>query len=739
MSKNAKNRIVSRIVRTASRNLYGATEVWQDVPFLKWVGPLDVALTAIALLMVFTDETVLLFHFVFILLAVGAFFWPFRAFVMRSAFWVSVDTAYVFEAVYTGKTQVDELLEIPLLASILVIIYGIARQRTMAEQKVRQLNAELEITVEQRTAALIRSNRSLQAEIDERHDIEADLRESQERYALVVQGSNDGLWDWNLQTGQVYFSPRWQTMVGYPEGGIEPEIESWFARVHPDDLTQIKQQLLEWGSPENPKLVCEYRILHRDGTYLWMLGQSIAVYDEHNVLVRLVGSQCDITQRKNAEAQLMHDAFHDGLTNLPNRTLFLDRLERAIECQKRRQDQRFIILFINLDRFKLINDSLGHDCGDRLLSEFAQRIGTCIRSCDTVSRLGGDEFAVLLEDMPSVQDADKAIQRIQAILAIPFQLGEQEVYASASIGIAPSRDNYVRSDEALQDADAAMYRAKRRGKGQFEIFDPSMHTQSLPILQLENDLGRAIDRQELQTHYQPIISLQTGELVGFEALLRWQHPQRGMISPLEFIPIAEETGLIVPIGDWVLRSACYQMRLWQKQLNIDPSISMSVNLSPRQFTQPNLIGKIDKILRETNLKAQNLKLEITESVLMENPKLAASILAELKKTGVQLYLDDFGTGYSSLSYLQNFPVDALKIDRSFIRNLHLENSDAKIVQTIITLAQNLGISIVAEGIETQEHLSQLKEMACPLGQGYYFEKPMNAQAAETFLKQQVFA
>jgi diguanylate cyclase (GGDEF)-like protein/PAS domain S-box-containing protein len=728
---------VSSLARTPSKTRSRAMEVWNSRPFAQWLDPLDIGLVAIAVAMVLTDKTVLLFHFVFILLAIGAFFWQFRAFVLRSAFWVMLDTAYVFQAVYSGKTQVDERIEIPLLASILAIIYGIARQRAIAEQKLRKLNTKLETTVEQRTAELIRSNQSLRAEIDERQVIEAALRESEERYALVVKGSNDGLWDWDIKTGKIYFSPRWQAMLGYQDGEIEPEIESWFSRVHPDDLIRLKQVLLEWSSPENLQMACEYRILHQDGTYRWMLGQGVAVYDTNNVLSRLAGSQCDINQRKNAEEQLVHDAFHDGLTHLPNRNLFLDRLARAIESQKHRQDQRFVILFIDLDRFKLINDSLGHAYGDQLLSEFAQRISDCVRSCDTVSRLGGDEFAILLEDMPSVQDADRVIQRIQATLAIPFQLGEQEVYASASIGIASSREDYARTDEALQDADTAMYRAKRRGKGQSAIFDQSMHTQSLPILQLENDLGRAIERKELQAYYQPIINLQTGELVGFEALLRWLHPQRGMISPAEFIPIAEETGLIVPIGDWVLRSACAQMNLWHEQSTVDSAISMSVNLSPRQFTQPNLINKIEKILTETKLKPQNLKLEITESVLMENPKLAASILADLKKSGVQLYLDDFGTGYSSLSYLQKFPVDALKIDRSFICNLHLDNSDAKIVQTIITLAQHLGISIVAEGIETQQHLCQLKDMSCQFGQGYYFEKPMDAKSAETFLKRRI--
>ncbi|MGB8701356.1 MAG: diguanylate cyclase, partial [Thermosynechococcaceae cyanobacterium] len=614
-----------------------AVDTWQALPIPKWLEPLDIGLIAIAIAMVVTEETVLLFHGVFILLAIGAFFWPFRSFTIRAAFWLSVNTAYVLEAVYTGKTQFDELIEIPLLSIILSIIYGIAHRRAIAESQVRQLNAQLEERIEQRTAELIQTNQQLREENTKRQSIEIALRESEERYALATKAANDGLWDWNLTTNLVYYSPRWQTMLGYQDGEIEPNIESWFSRVHTEDLVHLNQKLNDLQKTQQTQLTCEYRLRHQDETYRWMLVQGVAVYDEEGSLVRLVGAQSDISLRKMAEEKLVHDAFHDDLTGLPNRALFVDRLERSVELRKRRPDYSFVVLFIDLDRFKLINDSLGHGCGDQLLSEFSQRIAACIRSCDTVSRLGGDEFAVLLEDTSSVQDANKVIQRIQSALEVPFYLGEQEIFTSASIGVATSRDNYVRPDEALQDADTAMYRAKRRGKGHYEVFDSSMHSQSLLLLQLENDLGRAIERQELHTYYQPIIDLKTERLVGFEALLRWQHPQRGMVSPVDFIPIAEETGLIVSIGDWVLRDACQQMSLWQENLNIDSTICMSVNLSPRQFTQPNLSEKISRILKETQLKPQSLKLEITESVLMENPKLATAILADLKALGVQIY------------------------------------------------------------------------------------------------------
>lgn len=447
----------------------------------------------------------------------------------------------------------------------------------------------------------------------------------------------------------------------------------------------------------------------------------------------------DITDRKRAEEQLLHNAFHDPLTGLPNRALFMDRLGCAVEHAKRQENYLFAVLFIDLDRFKVINDSLGHTFGDQLLIGMASRLEACLRPTDTVARLGGDEFTILLEDVKDVSDAVRVAERIQAELRLPFDLGGQEVFTAASIGIALSTRDYDKPEALLRDADIAMYRAKALGKARYEVFNLGMHTRAMALLQLETDLRLAIERGEFQIHYQPIVSLKTGTITGFEALLRWQHPVRGFISPAEFIPVAEETGLIIPIGNWVLREACYQICAWQARFPANPPLTVSVNISGKQFSQPDLIEQIRQILQETNLAPQSLRLEITESVLMENTESAVSMLLQLKAMNIQLYMDDFGTGYSSLSYLHRFPIDTLKIDRSFISTTNLDGRNSGIVQTIIMLAHNLGMDVIAEGIETQLQLAFLKTLGCEYGQGYFFSKPVVAEVAEVLIaKQGVF-
>jgi diguanylate cyclase (GGDEF)-like protein len=436
--------------------------------------------------------------------------------------------------------------------------------------------------------------------------------------------------------------------------------------------------------------------------------------------------QAEITERKIAEAKLIHEAVHDSLTGLPNRTLFRQRLGRAIERAQRLKDYFFAVLFLDLDRFKLVNDSLGHLIGDQLLIAFVRRVEQCLRSTDTVARLGGDEFAILLDDINDINDATQIADRIQKALTLPFNLSGYEVFISTSIGIALSTTGYEQPEELLRDADTVMYRAKALGKARHEVFDKAMHTRAVTLLQLDNDLRRALERQELQIHYQPIVLLKTGRITGFEALVRWQHPIRGLVSPAEFVPLAEETGLIVPIGGWVLREACSQMRAWQEQFFTTSPLTLSVNFSGKQFSQPNLIEQIEQILQETGFDVHSLKLEITESVLIENAEAAAAMLSQLRSLGVQIYMDDFGTGYSSLSYLHRFPVDVLKIDRAFISRIGV---DLELVRAIITMAHNLNMNVVAEGIETPEQLTQLIALQCEYGQGYLFSKPLNREGA----------
>jgi diguanylate cyclase (GGDEF)-like protein len=429
-----------------------------------------------------------------------------------------------------------------------------------------------------------------------------------------------------------------------------------------------------------------------------------------------------------------HAAFHDSLTGLPNRAMFTELLKAEIESSNRRNDHMFAVLFLDLDRFKNINDSLGHTHGDLLLVAFAERLERTLRPIDTLARFGGDEFAILLSGMTDATDAVRVAQRIQDELSQPFVLDKNSAFATASIGIALSSSGYDRPDDILRDADIAMYRAKENGKARYELFDHGMHARAVSRLQLESDLRQAIEQKEFCVYYQPIISLQTGRLAGFEALVRWNHPRRGLVAPADFIPVAEETGLIVPIGQWVLNEACAQVRQWQIDSPSHRSLSLSVNLSARQVAQPDLLQRIKDALETSKLNPHCLKLEITESVVMENAEAAAQMFKQLRSLGVQLSIDDFGTGYSSLSYLHRFPLNYLKIDRSFVMRLTTDNDNA-IVRTISTLARNLGMEVIAEGIETEEQYQQLKMLGCEYGQGYLFSHPVNKEGVLYLLAQ----
>lgn len=564
---------------------------------------------------------------------------------------------------------------------------------------------------------------------------EAALRESEERYSLAMQGSNDGLWDWNLTTSEIYFSPRWKSMLDYQESEIGNNIDEWFSRLHPGDVERIKLEILNQLSELSPQFESEYRVLCKGRTYRWMLSRGVIVRDAYGKAYRIVGLQTDITERKYTEEKLLNDALHDSLTGLPNRVLFMERLNHALCQGKRRRNYSFAVLFLDLDRFKLINDSLGHAVGDRLLVAIARRLKKHLRVGDTVARLGGDEFTILLDDIKDSSVATNIADRLQEEINLPFYLEGHEVFTSASIGIASSTIGYECSEDLLRDADIAMYCAKALGKARYEVFDTTMHARAVVLLQLETDLRRGIERGEFLLHYQPIVSLQTGEITGFEALIRWLHPQRGLVSPAEFIPIAEETGLIVPIGWWIFREACRQLRLWQLQFPEYSSLVMSINLSAKQFAQPNLLAQILQILQETELEPSSLKLEITESVIMENNESVTAMLYQLQALGLQFSIDDFGTGYSSLAYLYRLPTNTLKIDRSFINKIDTDNEQFEIVRTIVALASNLGMNVIAEGIETVKHLTQLQSLNCEFGQGYFFSKPVDSQNATKLLFQ----
>lgn len=483
------------------------------------------------------------------------------------------------------------------------------------------------------------------------------LKESEERYALALAGANDGLWDWDLRSDQMYYSARWRAMLGIKETErVLPTPEEWFGRVHPDDLKLLKEELENHLTDGTYHFESEHRILHQDGSYRWVLSRGMAVRDPQSVVYRMAGSQTDITSRK----------VYDPLTGLANRILFIDRLSHALRRFKRYKGYEFAVMLLDLDRFKIVNDSLGHHIGDQLLINLAKRLNVCVRDGDTVARFGGDEFTILLDDIKDVSDATRVAERIQESLQTPFTLDGHEVFSSVSIGIAMSATGYEVPNDVVRDADTAMNRAKALGKSRHEMFDRAMHTQSSKRLQLETDLRRAVERQEFVVYYQAIVDLSDERINGFEALVRWQHPERGMVPPDEFVSIAEETGLILPIDKFVLRQACLQTKHWQKEFG---ALTISVNLSAKQFAFKDILHEIDRVLEETQLDPGDLKLEITESALMDNTDSATEIFHELKKRKVKLGLDDFGTGYSSLSYLHRFPLDTLK-DRSLLRQSH---------------------------------------------------------------------
>ena len=561
------------------------------------------------------------------------------------------------------------------------------------------------------------------------------LRESEERYALAARGANDGLWDWNLVTNAVYFSPRWKAMLGFREDEIEDRLEEWLGRIHDADRDRVKEEIAAHQKGLTPHFESEHRLLHKDGGFRWMLSRGLAVHDATGKALRMAGSQTDITERKVS----------DPLTGLPNRLLFIDRLGRLIKHSKRRKDHLFAVLFLDLDGFKMINDSLGHLMGDQLLVGVASRLEKCLRSSDTVARLGetftvarlgGDEFTILLDDIKESLDANRAAERLMKALAPPFVLAGKEIFTSISIGIAMSNSAYDEPEDMLRDADTAMYRAKSLGKARYEVFDADMRASVMARLQLETDLRRALERNEFRNVYQPIVALESGRIVGLEALMRWQHPTRGMIAPEEFIFVAEETGLIRELGWWSLREACRQMSKWRACSQASLDLTMSVNLSAKQLLQPHLVEEMKKLLGETALPPEALKLEITESAVMADPAAAAEMLQQIKSLGIRLAIDDFGTGYSSLSYLHRFPLDTLKIDRSFISGSGEGGDGMEIARTIMPMAKNLRLDVVAEGVETLEQVALLKRLQCKYAQGYYFSKPLAPEDVAPLLSEE---
>jgi len=567
------------------------------------------------------------------------------------------------------------------------------------------------------------------------NDTLAQTRSAEERYALAERGVNDGLWDWDFDSDRVYYSPRWKEMLGFSSHHIGSTPEEWFSRVHPDDTDGLQREIKAHLDGHRSHLEVEYRLLHSDGEYRWMLSRGLAVRDSSGHAERMAGSQADITRRKEAEERLVHDAFHDSLTGLPNRASLLEGLARLLRRSKNSDEASlFAVLFIDLDNFKVVNDSLGHTTGDILLVAVGERLRNSLRPEDMIARLGGDEFTVLINEVAGVEDAEQVADRLLDELQEPFSVEGYELFTTASVGIVVGNRDYEKPENLLRDADTAMYRAKDLGRSRKGVFERTMHSRAVALFELETELRRAMEREEFVVHYQPIVSLKTGRIVGFEALVRWKHPERGMIPPTEFIPIAEDTGLIIPLEFFVLRESCHQIALWQRRYPERLPLTMNVNLSRNQLARPDLFDQTRHILGEAALDPRSLRLELTEGAIMRNVEYAADTLVSLRSLDIQIHIDDFGTGYSSLSALHSFPIDALKIDRAFIGRMDSVGDDTEIVQTIITLSHNLGLDVIAEGVETRRQLERLRGMGCDNGQGFFFAKSMDGASAERLIQ-----
>jgi PAS domain S-box-containing protein len=577
--------------------------------------------------------------------------------------------------------------------------------------------------------------------------IRRELSERNQLFEVITENAADMIAVIDCAGNRLYNSPSYQTVLGYTSA--ELKLTSSVEQIHSED----RQRVLD--AAEKARLTgqgerLEYRMRHKDGT--WRMLESVAtpIPNEKGQTERLVIVNRDITERKRAEEALAHNALHDPLTNLPNRTLFLDRVRHVLGVSQRHTSYKFAVLFIDLDEFKVFNDSLGHSIGDALLIQIARRLSVSIRENDSISRsglagdtnavpsegslarIGGDEFTILLEDIRDCGDAIRVAERIQKRLGIPFIVGEQKIVTTASIGIAFCATSYSNSEELVRDAEIAMYRAKREGKARCQVFDNAMHASAVKRLRLETDLRQALELSEFRVHYQPIVSLQNGKIIGFEALSRWQRPE-GLLSPAHFIQVADETGIIVPMNRLLLREACLHLRAWHAQFPCNPPLTMSVNITPREFGQLDLASQIKSILDEVGLDPTSINVEITETIAMADPQRSGLVLSQLKALGVHLSIDDFGTGYSSLSRLQGFPVDTLKIDRSFISKIDSDSKTNEMVRIIIMLAHNLGLKVVAEGAETAEQVRLLKQLQCELAQGYFFARPGDHDAAHALL------
>ncbi|MCG5512409.1 EAL domain-containing protein [Ectothiorhodospira shaposhnikovii] len=579
----------------------------------------------------------------------------------------------------------------------------------------------------------------LEADVRRQRDsLDLKVRElsiERERYALAAAGTNDGIWDWNLETDEIFYSPRWQTMLGYEAGELTSHPDEWFGRLHPDDRLQLQQELESHLTGRSPCLEMECRMRHAIDGYRWMHFRGLGVRNGAGKVHRIAGSMSDVTERRRIEEQLRHDALHDHLTRLPNRTLFVDRLQRAIS-RYRRSGNGYAVVFLDLDNFKTVNDSLGHILGDQMLIQLGRRLQQCLRPGDSVARFGGDEFVLLLEDITSEEEVRQVVARLQSAMQTPVRVGDQDIFVGFSVGIALGSPEDRSADDVLRNADTAMYQAKIHNPGNSMFFSGSMRASAVRRLSLETAMRHALERHQFVLHYQPLVSMEDGRLLGFEALLRWPRLGDRPVSPADFIPLAEQTGLIIPMGRWVVELAIEQAARWQRMglPSAGGVLPININVSGKQFRDPELVSVIQQSLKHHGISGRCLKVELTESAVMENGAQALEVMGALKDIGIDLCMDDFGTGYSSLSQLRDLPFDVVKIDRSFVHRLTSDPRHVGIVRGVTAIARELDKSLVAEGVETPEQVARLLDLGCTVGQGYLFSPAVEAEQAEAWAR-----
>ncbi|WMJ79438.1 EAL domain-containing protein [Clostridium sp. MB40-C1] len=631
-----------------------------------------------------------------------------------------------------GKDNTYMIVKFPILdeKNEISLIGGFSVNVTTLKEKEKRLKEEyieLSAVYEELTA----TEEELRIQYNELHEKEELLRKSEERYQLALLAAKDGIYDFDIQNNKMFYSNSWKNMLGYQDDDIEDSYDVWESLIHPLDKQRVVEEMNKYLNKEIDSYNIEYRFKNKEGSYIWVQDRATAVWDSEGNPSRVTGAHINIDERIRKEQIIFNMAYYDGLTGLPNRRFFKEKLKEILK-----ENNKGIVLFLDLDNFKNINDTLGHDVGDELLKVIASKLKEVLGQNDILSRFGGDEFLIL---QPNIDKREKAIKSVNKILDIfkdLWQVREHKIYITASIGITQYPDDGSDLNIILRNVDTAAYDAKSSGKNRYEFFEKSMYDEMLRKTKIEKALREAIDNNELELYYQPQVEVKTGKIVSLEALIRWKHPEMGLVSPMEFIPIAEETGFIVDIGEWVLRTACKQNKEWKdKGYKYD---TVAVNVSSIQLRQRGFVDLVKNILEETKLEPQFLELEITESVLMESLQKSIKILDELRKIGVKTALDDFGTGYSSLNYLMKIPIDTVKIDKTFIDNICVNYTQKSVIEGIILIAHEMKLDVVAEGVEVEDQLKILANKKCDKIQGYFFSKPYEATNVEKNLKKGFF-